>query len=147
MADGLNRVTIIGFLGKDPELRFTQSNMGALNFSVACNESWFDEKTKERKERVEWVNCVVWGKRAEGLNKCLSKGSRVCVEGRLQTRNWEDKQGVKRYSTEVVATNVVLLGGKGDSAGNPRGNGNSGSSSSADYSSTTDSQDDDQIPF
>jgi single-strand DNA-binding protein len=118
MSEGLNRVTVIGNVGKDPELRFTQGNQGVLSFSVAANESWFDATSKERKERTEWVNVVVWGKRGEGLNKVLAKGSRIYVEGRLQTRSWDDKTGAKRYTTEVVATNVLLLGGKGERAGN-----------------------------
>jgi single-strand DNA-binding protein len=109
--NGLNSCTLIGRLGKDPDLRFTQNNQAALNFSIAITESWFDAQSKERKERTEWMNIVVWGKRAEGLNKVLFKGSRICVQGRLQTRSWEDKQGNKRYTTEVVANDVILLGG------------------------------------
>lgn len=112
--DGLNRVTLVGNCGQDPELRFTNNSQGVLTLRLACSESWFDKQAKERKERTEWVTVVVWGARAEGLNKVLSKGSRVLVEGRLQTRSWEDKNGGgKRYSTEVVANNVLLLGGKG----------------------------------
>lgn len=109
--EGLNEVTLIGRLGQDPELRFTQSNQGVLTIRMATTESYFDNNTKERKERTEWHTVVVWSKRGEGLNKILSKGSKICVKGRLQTRSWEDKQGGKRYSTEIVATNVILLGG------------------------------------
>jgi single-strand DNA-binding protein len=111
MAEGLNRVTLIGNLGQDPELRYTQSNQGVLSVRIATTESYFDNNTKERKERTEWHSVIIWGKRGEALNKLLSKGSRICIEGRLQTRSWEDQQGTKRYSTEVVASNVVLLGG------------------------------------
>jgi single-strand DNA-binding protein len=117
MAEGLNRVILIGNLGQDPELRFTQSNMGVLSLRMATTESYFDTNTKERKERTEWHTVVVWGKRGEALNKILSKGSRIAIEGRLQTRSWEDKQGNKRYSTEVNAQNVILLGGRGEGAG------------------------------
>jgi len=117
MAEGLNRVILIGNLGQDPELRFTQSNMGVLSLRMATTESYFDTNTKERKERTEWHTVVVWGKRGEALNKILSKGSRLCIEGRLQTRSWEDKQGNKRYSTEVNAQNVILLGGRGEGGG------------------------------
>jgi single-strand DNA-binding protein len=117
MAEGLNRVTLIGNLGQDPELRFTQSNMGVLSLRMATTESYFDTNTKERKERTEWHTVVVWGKRGEALNKILSKGSRICIEGRLQTRSWEDKQGNKRYSTEVNAQNVILLGGRNEGGG------------------------------
>jgi single-strand DNA-binding protein len=125
MAEGLNRVTLIGNLGQDPELRFTQSNQGVLSLRMATTESYFDNTTKERKERTEWHSIVIWGKRGEALNKILSKGSRICVEGRLQTRSWEDKQGAKRYTTEVVANNVLLLGGRGEGGGG-RGEGGGG---------------------
>ena len=116
MAEGLNRVILIGNLGQDPELRFTQSNMGVLSLRMATTESYFDTNTKERKERTEWHTVVVWGKRGEALNKILSKGSRLCVEGRLQTRSWEDKSVNKRYTTEINAQNVILLGGRGEGA-------------------------------
>jgi single-strand DNA-binding protein len=93
---------------------------------MATTESYFDNTTKERKERTEWHSVVVWGKRGEALNKILSKGSRICVEGRLQTRSWEDKQGGKRYSTEVVANNLILLGGRGEGGGGAGGGGGGG---------------------
>jgi single-strand DNA-binding protein len=115
VAEGLNRVTLIGNLGQDPELRYTQSNMGVLSLRMATTESYFDANSKERKERTEWHSVVIWGKRGEALNKILSKGSRICIEGRLQTRSWEDKQGNKRYTTEINAQNVILLGGRGPS--------------------------------
>ena len=117
MSEGLNRVILIGNLGQDPELRFTQSNQGVLSLRIATTESYMDKNTKERKERTEWHSVIVWGSRGEALNKILSKGGRVCIEGRLQTRSWEDKQGAKRYTTEVVANNVILLGGKGQQGG------------------------------
>jgi single-strand DNA-binding protein len=126
MAEGLNRVILIGNLGQDPELRYTQSQQGVMSLRMATTESFFDSNSKERKERTEWHTVVVWGKRAEALNKILSKGSRICVEGRLQTRSWEDKQGSKRYSTEVVATNIVLLGGRGEGRGDMGGGGGGG---------------------
>ena len=119
MPEGLNKCAFIGFLGKDPELRHSQSGQAVLNFSIAASESYYDEKTKERKERTEWVNCVVWSKRGEALNKILAKGSRIYVEGRMQTRSWDDKTGAKRYTTEIVASNVILLGGKGERAEAP----------------------------
>jgi single-strand DNA-binding protein len=123
MSEGLNRVILVGNLGQDPELRFTQSGQGVLSLRMATTESYFDATTKERKERTEWHTVVIWGKRGEGLNKILSKGSRICIEGRLQTRSWEDKQGNKRYSTEVNANNVLLLGGRGEGGGASRGAG------------------------
>jgi single-strand DNA-binding protein len=123
MAEGLNRVILIGNLGQDPELRFTQSGQGVLSIRMATTESYFDTNTKERKERTEWHTVVIWGKRGEALNKILSKGSRICIEGRLQTRSWEDKTGNKRYSTEVNANNVVLLGGRGEGGAGGGGGG------------------------
>jgi single-strand DNA-binding protein len=126
MAEGLNRVTLIGNLGQDPELRYTQSNQGVLSLRIATTESYFDNNTKERKERTEWHSIVIWGKRGEALNKILSKGSRLCVEGRLQTRSWEDKTGAKRYTTEIVASNVILLGGRGEGGGGGGGAGGGG---------------------
>ena len=113
--EGINRVTILGNCCADPEFRSTQSGQGVLSLRLAANESYYDNNSKERKERVEYINVVIWGRRGEALNKILSKGSRVLVEGRLQTRSYEAKDGGgKRNSTEVVANNVVLLGGKRD---------------------------------
>jgi single-strand DNA-binding protein len=122
--EGLNEVTLIGRLGQDPELRFTQSNQGVLTIRMATTETYLDNNTKERKERTEWHTVTVWSKRGEGLSKILSKGSRICVKGRLQTRSWDDKQGNKRYSTDIVATNVILLG---DGKGRDRQDGDHGS--------------------
>ena len=116
MAEGLNRVLLIGNLGRDPELRFTQSGQAVLSLRLATNES-FQNKDGVRQERTEWHSVTVWGKRGEGLNKVISKGSQMFVEGRLQTRSWEDKQGQKRYSTEVVATNIILLGSRSGGGG------------------------------
>ncbi len=110
MADGLNRCTLIGNLCDDSEVRHTQSGQAVLNMRMAMSESWVD-KDGERKERTEFMTVIMWGKRGEALGKFLTKGSKLCVEGRLQTRSWEDKSGNKRYTTEVVANNVVLLGG------------------------------------
>jgi single-strand DNA-binding protein len=110
MADGLNKVMLIGNLGQDPELRFTQGGMAVLNMRIATNESFLN-RDNERQERTEWHTVVVWGKRGEGLHKVVQKGKPLFIEGRLQTRSWEDKTGNKRYSTEVVATTVILLGG------------------------------------
>jgi single-strand DNA-binding protein len=154
MAEGLNRVTLIGNLGQDPELRFTQSNQGVLSLRIATTESYFDNTSKERKERTEWHSIVIWGKRGEALNKILSKGSRICVEGRLQTRSWEGKEGGKRYSTEVVATNVILLGGRGEGGGRGGGGGGGDPGPSDEYAGGHDAggggggaPSDDDIPF
>lgn len=106
---GLNKVMLIGALGADPELRFTQGGQPVATMRLACSESWKD-KNGEKKERTEWVTLVVWGPRAEALSKILHKGSKLYAEGRLQTRKWEDKNGETRYTTEVVVSDVKLLG-------------------------------------
>lgn len=111
MADGLNKVLLLGNLGADPELRFTQGGQGVLNMRIATTESYLD-KDKVRQERTEWHNIVVWGKRGEALAKILTKGSSVFVEGRLATSSYDDREGVKRYKTEVVATNIIISGGR-----------------------------------
>jgi single-strand DNA-binding protein len=118
MAEGLNRVMLLGNLGADPELRFTQGGQAVLNMRLATTESYLD-KDKQRKERTDWHTVVLWGKRAEALSKFLVKGSSMLVEGRLSTSSYDAKDGTKRYKTEVVANNVVLTGGKGGGARAP----------------------------
>lgn len=120
MSTGLNRVMLMGNLGADPEVRVTQGGTAVMNLRIACSDN-FKDRSGEWKERTEWVNVVIWGKRAEGLAKCLQKGSTIFVEGRLQTTSYDDREGVKRYKTEVVAGNVLLCGGKGKPAGDDSG--------------------------
>jgi single-strand DNA-binding protein len=122
MADGLNKVMLLGRLSKDPELRFTQGGTAILELSLATSESWFDQKTQERKERTEWHKIVVWGARAEGLAKILKKGDGIFVEGSLRTESWE-KNGEKRYAVKIHAINVLLTGGKGNGGGGGGGAG------------------------
>jgi single-strand DNA-binding protein len=110
MAEGLNKVMLIGNLGQDPELRYTQKGQAILNMRLATSESFLN-RDNERQERTDWHTVILWGKRAEALNKILAKGRQLYVEGRLQTRQWEDKEGHRRYTTEVVANNVILIGG------------------------------------
>lgn len=114
--DGLNRVTLLGNLGADPELRMTQGGQAVLSLRLATSESYLD-RNKVRQERTEWHRVSLWGNRAEALGKILAKGERVLVEGRLQTRSYEDRDGKKVYQTEVVATNVVLLPDRGGRTG------------------------------
>ena len=114
MSEGLNRVTLIGNLGQDPNLRHTEGGQGVLNIRMATTESYMT-RDRELQERTEWHSVVMWGRRGEALAKLLTKGSRICVEGRLQTRVWEGEDGSNRYSTEIVATNILLLGGRGNS--------------------------------
>jgi single-strand DNA-binding protein len=109
---GINKVIIVGNLGGDPEVRYTPSGSAVANFNVATSESWKDKNTGEKKERTEWHRIVVWGKLGELCGEYLSKGRQVYVEGRLQTRSYDDKDGVKRYMTEIIATDVQFLGSK-----------------------------------
>src|SRR5687768_8390593 len=117
-AEGLNKVLLIGNLGMDPELKYTQGGQAVLRLRLATTER-YGNKAGERQERTEWHTVVVWGNRAEALNKILHKGRTIYVEGRLQTRQWEDKDGGKRSTTEIVANQILLLGG-------PRGEGGEG---------------------
>ena len=110
MAGGVNKVILIGHLGRDPEVRYTSSGGAVANFSIATTESWND-KSGQKQERTEWHKISVWGKLAELCGQYLNKGRQVYVEGRLQTREWNDKEGQKRYTTEIVAQNIQLLGG------------------------------------
>ena len=109
--NGLNRVILLGNLGADPELRMTNSGQAVLKMRLATSETYLD-RNKVKQERTEWHNVVVWGKRAEALGKFLSKGSKLLVEGSLRTSSYEDREGGKRYKTEVNATEVILCDGK-----------------------------------
>src|SRR5580698_1906582 len=109
MAEGLNRVMLLGNLGADPELRFTQGGRAVLNIRLATTESYLD-KDKVRRDRTDWHTVIVWGKRGEALAKILAKGSSLFVEGRIQTSSYDDREGIKRYKTEIVAQNVLLTG-------------------------------------
>jgi single-strand DNA-binding protein len=108
MAAGVNKAILVGHLGADPELRNTASGTAVCEFRVATSESWKD-KNGQRQERTEWHRVVVWGKTAEICSKYLAKGRQVYIEGRIQTRSWEDKEGQKRYTTEIVANEVQFL--------------------------------------
>jgi single-strand DNA-binding protein len=110
---GVNKVILVGHLGSDPEIRYTPGGTAVGNFRVATTERWVS-KNGERGERTEWHRIVVWGKLAEICAEYLVKGKQVYLEGRLQTRQWQDKEGVKRFTTEVTANNMVMLGKAGD---------------------------------
>jgi single-strand DNA-binding protein len=102
MAGSLNKVCLIGNVGKDPEIRNTQSGQKVANLSLATSESWTDKASGEKKERTEWHRVVVWGQLAEVIERFVQKGHKLYIEGQLQTRKWSDKDGVEKYSTEVV---------------------------------------------
>jgi single-strand DNA-binding protein len=111
----VNKVILIGHLGKDAETRFTPAGVSVTSFSVATNRRWKDQQTGEWKEETDWSNVVLW--RQENLANYLTKGKQVYVEGRLQTRSYDDKDGKKQYRTEVIAEDVILLGGRGADGG------------------------------
>ncbi|HET9917434.1 MAG TPA: single-stranded DNA-binding protein [Candidatus Binatia bacterium] len=108
----VNKVILVGNLGKDPEVRYTQTGSAVANFSIATSEQWNDRDGKKQ-ERTEWHNIVVWGKQAEHCGQYLSKGRQVYVEGSIRTRSYDDKSGNKRYITEIVAQRIQFLGGGG----------------------------------
>ncbi len=120
MAQGLNKVILIGNLGTDPEVRYTQSNQAVAKFRLATTENYTD-RSKNQQSRTEWHSIVAWGRTAETVGRFLRKGRQVYVEGRIQTRQWEGKDGNKRYTTEVVAQRVLFLGGRGDGDGPSQG--------------------------
>ena len=115
MSRGLNKVMVIGHLGKDPEMRFTPSGRPVTTFSVAVSRSW-NTADGERRSETEWFNIVAWGNLAEICNQYLHKGQQVYIEGRLQTRNWDDKEGKKHTSVEVVANEMLMLGDRRDAS-------------------------------
>jgi len=123
----VNKVILVGNLGRDPELRYIQSGQAVANFSLATSDRWRD-KEGNNQERTEWHRIVVWGKSAENCAQYLQKGRSVYVEGRLQTQEWEDKEGIKRKTTEVVAQTVQFLGGRGGAEPGGRPSGDSGPS-------------------
>ncbi len=111
---GVNKAIIIGRLGRDPELRYFQDGTPVANFSVATSEQWTDKQTGEKREKTEWHKIVAFRRLAEICGQYLAKGRQVYIEGRIQTREWEDRDGIKRYTTEIVASNMQMLGSRQD---------------------------------
>jgi single-strand DNA-binding protein len=138
----VNKVILVGNLGRDPELRYTQGGQAVANFSLATTEN-FSNRDGQRQERTEWHRIVVWGKTAENCAQYLSKGRSVYIEGRIQTREWEDKEGQKQRTTEVVAQTVQFLGGP---RGGGSGSGGGGSDRGGSQDETPPPQGED-IPF
>lgn len=121
MAKSLNKVMLIGFLGRDPEIKYMSSGKPICNFSIATGESWKDKEGNQQ-EKTEWHRIVAFGKLAEIAGEYLSKGAKVYLEGKLQTRSWDDKDGgAKRYTTEVVLSEMLFLSGKGGSGSSSGG--------------------------
>lgn len=153
MARGVNKVILIGNLGKDPEIRYMPSGGAAANCTLATSESWRDKSSGEMQERTEWHNIVFFGRLAEIVGEYCKKGSKIYVEGRLQTRKWQDKNGNDRYTTEIVANEMQMLdsraaGGEGFSGGN-RSYGGASEQPAAASSAAPMANDefDDDIPF
>jgi single-strand DNA-binding protein len=140
----LNKVMLIGNLGKDPEVRYTTSGQAVASFSVATSEK-FKNKSGDMEERTEWHNVVLWGKLAEIAKEYLSKGKTAYIEGRLQTRKWQDKEGRDRYTTEIVGDRMQMLSPKGD--GGRTGGGRGGNEPAAAYDDPVGYNQDDDIPF
>jgi len=114
MARGLNKVQLIGNLGRDPETRYTPSGAAVTKLLIATADSWNDKQTGQRIEETEWHNVVLWNRLAEVAEKYLRKGRQVYIEGKKKTRKWQDKDGNDRYTVEIIANDMQLLGGKGD---------------------------------
>jgi len=130
MARGLNKVMLIGNLGADPEIRYTAGGSAIANVRLATAESWRDKESGEQQERTEWHRVVFFGRLAEIVGEYLKKGAQIYVEGRIQTRKWQNKEGQDQYSTEIVASEMQMLGGRGGAGG---ATGSAGSASGGSY--------------
>ena len=148
MARGINKVILVGTLGADPDTRYTPSNAAVTNLSIATNESWKDKQSGEQKEKTEWHRVVMFNRLAEIATEYLRKGSQVYIEGKIQTRKWEDKEGKDRWTTEIVANEMQMLGSR-SSGGNSAPSSPEGSSSNTTSTPEKQGSDDfdDDIPF
>lgn len=145
MAGSVNKVILIGNLGRDPEVRHLENGAVVANFPIATSESYKDRTTGEKKTQTDWHNIVMWRGLAEVAEKYLKKGNSVYIEGKLRTRSWEDKEGNTRYTTEVVADNMTMLGRASDGNNDSSNSQQSSSQSSNDVSAFEDDTDD--LPF
>ncbi len=145
---GVNKVILVGRLGSDPESKTIPSGQVVTRFSIATSENWLD-RDGQKQERTEWHRIVTWGKLAEICSKHLSKGRQCYIEGKLQTRSWEDQNGQKKYSTEVVGSTVQFLGSPSDSMGGGQNNYNNSNNSAAkqDFGPEPSFNSDEEIPF
>ena len=126
MARGVNKVILVGNLGQDPETRYMPSGAAVTNFTVATNESWKDKQTGEQKDRTEWHRVAMFNRLAEIAAEYLRKGSQVYIEGKLRTRKWQGQDGQDRYTTEIIADEMQMLGGRGGAGGGSFGGGQQG---------------------
>jgi single-strand DNA-binding protein len=150
MARGVNKVIIVGNLGQDPETRYMPSGSAVTNFTVATNESWKDKQTGEQKDRTEWHRVAMFNRLAEIAAEYLRKGSQVYIEGKLRTRKWQGKDGNDRYTTEIIADEMQMLGSRGGSGGGGNfGGGQGGGRGGSDNAPPQPGPDDfdDDIPF
>lgn len=149
MARGINKVILVGNLGKDPEIRYTASGSAIANITIATTDSWRDKQSGEKQEKTEWHRVVFFNRLAEIVGEYLKKGSQVYVEGRLQTRKWQDQSGQDRYTTEVVANEMQMLGGRGGGPGGqaPQGSGFRDEPAAAQPAKVEEDFQDDDIPF
>ena len=152
MARGVNKVILVGNLGADPETRYTASGAAITNINIATSESWKDKQTGENQERTEWHRVVFFNRLAEIAGEYLRKGSQVYVEGSLRTRKWQGQDGQDRYTTEVVATEMQMLGSRADSGGQPQAGGGGFRKSQGSQQATSQAEPDndfadDDIPF
>ena len=151
MARGVNKVIIVGNLGQDPEVKYMPSGQAVCNISVATTDSWNDKNTGEKQERTEWHRVVFFRRLAEIVGEYLRKGSQVYIEGRLQTRKWQDQSGADRYTTEIIANEMQMLGGRGGGAGGsfdaPPAEQEFGASAPSPATASTAEEFDDDIPF
>jgi single-strand DNA-binding protein len=145
MARGINKVILVGNLGADPETRYMPSGSAVTNLSVATSESWKDKQTGEQKDRTEWHKVAMFNRLAEIAAEYLRKGSQVYIEGKLRTRKWQDRDGNDRYTTEIIADEMQMLGGRGGGGGSAPMNQDSGPSSAPPQAAPDDFDDD--IPF
>ncbi len=155
MARGINKAIIVGNLGKDPEVRYSANGTAIANVTVATSDTWKDKNSGENQERTEWHRVVFFGRLAEIAGEYLKKGSQVYIEGRIQTRKWQDQSGQDRYTTEIVASDMQMLGGRGggsgeqqyqNAAGSGRGGQDAGGQGGGSNAPDFDDLDDD-IPF
>jgi len=154
MARGVNKVILVGNLGQDPEVKYMPSGQAVCNISIATTDSWSDKATGEKQERTEWHRVVFFRRLAEIAGEYLRKGSQVYIEGRLQTRKWQDQSGADKYTTEIIANEMQMLGGRGGSGGGnfdapamDEGYGDSSSKPSSKPAPSTADDFDDDIPF
>jgi single-strand DNA-binding protein len=151
MARGINKVILVGNLGRDPEIKYTASGGAVANLTIATSESWNDKQTGEKVEKTEWHRVVAFQRLAEIMGEYLKKGSQVYIEGKLQTRKWQDQNGQDRYTTEIVANDMQMLGGRADSAGQGQSGGGGFRKPASQQESSQPAYDndfaDDDIPF